>query len=220
MRAAAPNQINRESEMAFAIEDSDIREKIYERKVGTTILFVVDASGSMGARKRMSAAKGAVISLLMDAYQKRDRVGLISFRGDRADMVLPFTGSVDIAKKKMDIMPTGGKTPLSQALLLAQQTFEKEIKMNNRNRMMMVLITDGKGNVPISSERPMTEAVRISGMIRDLKVSSLVLDTEEGLISLGLTRKLTNALGGRYMKLEEMESSYIAAAARKEIIDS
>ena len=182
--------------------------------VGSTTLFVVDASGSMGARKRMSAAKGAVLSLLIDAYQKRDRVGLISFRGNKATLLVPPTNSIDLAKKNMDVMPTGGKTPLSDALMTAFRTFEKEIKQHPKDRMSMILISDGKGNVGMSSMRPLEEAVMIAGEIKSLNVSSLVLDTEESAVSLGFAKKVADALGGRYMRLSDIESSSILDAKK------
>ena len=189
-------------------------EKVREDKVGSTTLFVVDASGSMGARKRMSAAKGAVLSLLIDAYQKRDRVGLISFRGSKASVLVPPTNSIDLAKKNMDVMPTGGKTPLSDALMTAFRTFEREIKQHPKDRMTMILISDGKGNVSMSSMRPLEEAMMISGEIRTLNISSLVLDTDESAVSLGFAERISDALGARYMKLSDIESSSILDAKK------
>lgn len=213
IRAAAPHQIARGGE-GFIVEESDVMEKIREDKVGSTTLFVVDASGSMGARKRMSAAKGAVLSLLIDAYQKRDRVGLISFRGNKATLLVPPTNSIDLAKRNMDVMPTGGKTPLSDALMTAFRTFEKEIKQHPKDRMSMILISDGKGNVGMSSMRPLEEAVMIAGEIKSLNISSLVLDTEESAVSLGFAKKVADALGGRYMRLSDIESSSILDAKK------
>lgn len=190
-------------------------EKVYEDRVGSTTLFVVDASGSMGARKRMSAAKGAVLSLLIDAYQKRDRVGLISFRGNRSELLVPPTNSIDLAKKNLDVLPTGGKTPLSDALMNAFRTFEREIRHHPKDRMSMILISDGKGNVSMSSGRPFDEAVMIAGEIRGLNVSSLVLDTEESMVSLGFSEKLAESLGGRYMRLSDMGSTSILNAKKE-----
>ena len=213
VRAAAPHQIARGGE-GFRIEESDIMEKVREDKVGSTTIFVVDASGSMGARKRMSAAKGAVLSLLIDAYQKRDRVGLISFRGNNASVLVPPTNSIDLAKKNMDIMPTGGKTPLSDALMTAFRTFEREIKQHPKDRMSMILISDGKGNVSMSSMRPLEEAMMIAGEIRSLNVASLVLDTEVSVVALGFAKRISDALGGRYMKLSDIESSAIIDAKK------
>ena len=213
IRTAAPHQIARGGD-GFKVTDDDVREKVREDKVGSTTIFVVDASGSMGARRRMSAAKGAVLSLLTDAYQKRDRVGLISFRGNSASLLVPPTNSVDVAKKNMDVMPTGGKTPLSDALMTAYRTFEKEIKHHPRDRMSMILISDGKGNVSMSSKRPLEEAVMIAGEIRALNISSLVLDTEESAVSLGFAKRVSDALGGRYMKLSDIGSTSILDAKR------
>ena len=199
---------------SFTIAESDIMEKVREDKVGSTTLFVVDASGSMGARKRMSAAKGAVLSLLIDAYQKRDRVGLISFRGNNATLLVPPTNSVDLAKRNMDVMPTGGKTPLSDALMTAFRTFEREIKQHPKDRMSMILISDGKGNVSMSSMRPLEEAMMIAGEIKGLNVSSLVLDTEVSAVSLGFAKRISDSLGGRYMRLSDIESSSIIDAKK------
>lgn len=192
-------------------------EKVYEDKVGNTIVFVVDASGSMGARKRMSAAKGAVLSLLTDAYQKRDRVGLITFRGNDATLLVPPTNSIDVAKNKLDVMPTGGKTPLSSGLMKAFNVFEKEIKQHPRDKMFMILISDGKGNVSMSDRKPMEEASLISSEIKGLNISSLVIDTEGSTISLGYSKRIADRLGGKYVRLDEMESSLIAEVTRKEI---
>ena len=213
IRAAAPHQVARGGE-GFKVDESDIMEKVREDKVGSTTLFVVDASGSMGARKRMSAAKGAVLSLLIDAYQKRDRVGLISFRGNGATVLVPPTNSIDLAKKNMDVMPTGGTTPLSDALMTAFRTFEREIKQHPKDRMTMILISDGKGNVSMSSMRPLEEAMMISGEIRALNISSLVLDTDESAVSLGFAKRISDALGARYMKLSDIESSSILDAKK------
>ena len=199
---------------SFTIAESDIMEKVREDKVGSTTLFVVDASGSMGARKRMSAAKGAVLSLLIDAYQKRDRVGLISFRGNNATLLVPPTNSIDLAKRNMDVMPTGGKTPLSNALMTAFRTFEREIKQHPKDRMSMILISDGKGNVSMSSMRPLEEAMMIAGEIKGLNVSSLVLDTEVSAVSLGFAKRISDSLGGRYMRLSDIESSSIIDAKK------
>lgn len=213
IRAAAPHQIARGGE-GFKIDDSDVREKVYEDKVGSTTLFVVDASGSMGARKRMSAAKGAVLSLLIDAYQKRDRVGLISFRGDRATVLVPPTNSIDVAKRNMDVMPTGGRTPLSDALMNSFRIFEKEIKQHPKDRMTMILISDGKGNVSMSRMKPLEEALMIASEIRSLNVTSLVLDTETSAVSLGFSQKIAESLGGKYLRLSEIESSSILGAKK------
>ena len=138
LRAAAPHQLKRREDSAgqdapaFHIEPHDVREKVRETKTGSLILFVVDASGSMGAQRRMVAVKGAILSLLLDAYQRRDRVGLIAFRGTGAQVLLPPTSSVDLAHALLSEMPTGGRTPLSRGLLLAMEVIETE-KQKDRN---------------------------------------------------------------------------------------
>ncbi len=156
LRAAAPHQQRRRADArkdgetgrpAFLIEPWDLREKVRETKTGSLVLFVVDASGSMGAQRRMVAVKGAILSLLLDAYQRRDRVGLISFRGTRADLLLPPTGSVDLAQGYLREMPTGGRTPLGRGLYLALDVLQKE-RMKDRDVLpLLVLLSDGRANV-------------------------------------------------------------------------
>ena len=130
IRAAAPHQMGRKGSLAVKIEASDLREKVRERKMGNTVLFVVDASGSMGAQQRMTAVKGAILSLLIDAYQKRDRVGLVVFRGQTAEVLLPPTSSVELARKYMQHLPVGGKTPLAQGLSKAFEVIQREKMIN------------------------------------------------------------------------------------------
>ena len=160
LRAAAPHQLQRrentaaENAPAFLIEPHDVRDKVRETKTGSLILFVVDASGSMGAQRRMVAVKGAILSLLLDAYQRRDRVGLIAFRGTEAQLLLPPTGSVDLAHALLSEMPTGGRTPLSRGLLLAMEVIEAE-KQKDRNVLpFLVVLTDGRANVPSPRHAP------------------------------------------------------------------
>ncbi len=204
LRAAAPHQLLREGHTALKIETADIREKIHERKCGNTILFVVDASGSMGAQQRMSAVKGAVLSLLIDAYQKRDRVGLVTFRGESAELLLPLTTSVDLASEKLKKIPTGGKTPLGDGLRLGFEVLTQECTRNPKTKPLMIIISDGKANVSISGEKPMEEVRKIAEKICESKIPSVLLDSEEGMISLGFSGKLAEMLGAKYMKLSEI----------------
>jgi len=190
--------------MALIIESSDIREKILERKTGNTILFVVDASGSMGARKRMSTVKGAILSLLIDAYQKRDKVGMVIFRGNHAELLLPLTSNINLAEAKLRTIPTGGKTPLAQGLQISYETLMREKKRDPKTKPLMILISDGKANVSMSEEQPFAEAMHIAQMIRDAKIPTLLLDSEEGFVSLGYAKKLADALDAKYMKLEDI----------------
>ena len=153
LRAAAPHQNSRRassgSQNRVLIEPWDIRDKVRESMSGSLVLFVVDASGSMGAQRRMVAVKGAIMSLLLDAYQRRDRVGLISFRGTRAELLLPPTNSVDLAKVHLQDMPTGGRTPLSAGLFKALEIIETE-RIKDRDVLpLLVLLSDGRGNVAL-----------------------------------------------------------------------
>ena len=172
LRAAAPHQRRRKSSglrtddsKNFFIERWDLREKIRETQTGSLILFVVDASGSMGAQRRMVAVKGAVLSLLLDAYQRRDRVALISFRGIRSDILLPPTNSVDLAQIYLRDMPTGGRTPLSKGLYTALELLETEKLKDRETLPMVVLLSDGRSNVTMSGGDfgdPMEESHRMA----------------------------------------------------------
>lgn len=214
LRAAAPHQKTRDGGMALNIEKSDIREKVHERRTGCTILFAVDASGSMGARKRMSAVKGAMLSLLTDAYQKRDRVALISMRGSKAELLVPPTGSVETAERSMRNMPVGGKTPLSHGLLLSSEVLSRERARHPESKLLLVLMTDGRGNVSASGGKPMSEARAVASAIREGGIDCIVIDTEEGGLSLGMAKGLAEASGGKYIKLENLEGSAIAEVAK------
>ena len=149
LRAAAPHQVCRGTSggLLISLETEDIREKIREKKVGNFLLFLVDASGSMGAAGRMSASKGAVLSLLLDAYQKRDRVAMVSFRRTEAVVNLPVTSSVELAARHLSNMPVGGRTPLSAGLDKAYQMVRNVLFRDPSCRPILVVITDGKSNV-------------------------------------------------------------------------
>ncbi|MBN2489060.1 MAG: putative cobaltochelatase [Methanosarcinaceae archaeon] len=214
-RAAAPHQIRREKNgKAIAIEQSDIRKKVREKKIGNTVLFVVDASGSMGARQRMTAAKGAVLSLLIDAYQKRDRVGLIAFRGEEAELLLPPTSSVELAKKYLDIMPTGGKTPLPHGLTKGYEVIQSELRREPDACPFLILISDGKANVSMQGKSAMDETISIASQFRMDGIPSTVIDTEVGAIRFGFARQISEALGARHLKLEELRSDSIVSAVK------
>jgi len=214
LRAAAPHQKDRDGAVALKIEKSDVREKVRERRTGCTILFAVDASGSMGARKRMSAVKGAMISLLTDAYQKRDRVALISMRGPKAELLVPPTGSVDMAERSMRNMPVGGKTPLSHGLLLAYDVLSRERSRHPESKLLLVMLTDGRGNVSASGGKPMAEARAAASAIHEAGIDCIIIDTEEGGLSLGMARSLAESSGGKYIKLENLEGNAIAEVTK------
>jgi magnesium chelatase subunit D len=212
LRAAAPYQVVRNrGNLAVAIDEADLRYKVREKRIGRHILFVVDASGSMGAESRMSETKAAILSLLVDAYQKRERVGLVVFRGSRAVPVLPFTHSVETAQKYLAALPTGGKTPLPHALKLAYGLLKKEKAKHPQDAFLLVLITDGKANLSLAGGRPMDEAKQLCGEIRTLGVSALVLDTERfaPCLDLGGLPELSQALGGQYHSIQTLRAKEV-----------
>ena len=221
LRAAAPHQLGRraasESQNVVLIEAQDIRDKVRESKSGSMVLFVVDASGSMGAQRRMVAVKGAVMSLLLDAYQRRDRVGMISFRGTSASLMLPPTNSVDLARVHLADMPTGGRTPLSAGLFKALEVIETE-RVKDRNVLpLLVLLSDGRGNVALGLDSPSDEAYAAAGIIGDDKIPSVVVDTESGYIRLGMVQSVAEAMDAQYLKLEDLRAESLADAVRQKI---
>ena len=215
LRAAAPYQLVREDNgNSVIIYDSDIRKKIREKKIGNLVLFVVDASGSMGAQQRMVASKGAVLSMLMDAYQKRDRVGLIAFKGEGAELILPPTSSVELAQKYLQELPTGGKTPLSHGLMKGYETIQAELRKDPDTCPFMVLISDGRANVSMDGEPPVQETKTIASLFRKEGIQSAVIDTENSIVKFGLAQEISSALGARYMALEELKADSIVEAVR------
>jgi magnesium chelatase subunit D len=214
IRAAAPHQKGRTGNLAVKIENADIREKVRERRTGNTILFVVDASGSMGAQRRMIAVKGAILSLLIDAYQKRDRVGLVAFRGAGAELLLPPTSSVELARKYMQSLPVGGRTPLAHGLSKGLEVMKRELLTNHQTIPRMILISDGRANVGMGSGSPVNDARAVAGQIRDAQISSLVIDSEKSFISLGLAQELSEDLGGRYVRLDDLEAGQLAGLVK------
>ena len=218
LRAAAPHQVGRRADSgsgnAILVEPWDVREKVRESKSGSMVLFVVDASGSMGAQRRMVAVKGAIMSLLLDAYQRRDRVGMISFRGTRATLMLPPTNSVDLAKVHLEEMPTGGRTPLSAGLFKALEVIETE-RIKDRDVLpLVVLLSDGRGNVSQGPDSPLDEASAAAGIIGADKIPSVVVDTESGFIRLGMIQPIATAMGAQYLKLEDLRADSLADAVR------
>ena len=204
---------------AVMIEPWDVREKVRETRTGSLILFVVDASGSMGAQRRMVAVKGAVLSLLLDAYQRRDRVALISFRGTRAELLLPPTNSVDLAQLYLRDLPTGGRTPLARGLYLALETLETE-RLKDRNVLpLVVLLSDGRANVGLDGAGgPVAEEVKgLATVFQDKHLPSVFIDTELDFIKLELARPLAEAMGARYLKLDDLRAESLAAAVRREL---
>ncbi|QZY55863.1 AAA family ATPase [Crassaminicella profunda] len=215
IRAAAPYQKWREKNgLAFVIRKEDIREKIREQRIGNTILFLVDASGSMGIEKRMVEAKGAIFSLLKDAYEKRDQVGMMTFRGNDASVVLQPTRSVDLAYRCLKDIKLGGKTPLALGLMKSV-AYIKGLRTKDAEIMpVIVLLSDGRGNVGINSKDTLKEILSIAGSVKDKAIKFMVIDTEGGFLRLGLAKKLSDALGADYFRLEDIRGG-LAQCIRK-----
>lgn len=215
LRAAAPHQPSRDKAgMAIAIKPQDLKKKIREKKAGSTVLFVVDASGSMGARQRMESTKGAILTLLKDAYRKRDKVGMVAFRGEGAELLLKPTGSVELAKKCLEELPTGGRTPLGHGLLKGLETLKNETIADKGTLPVMVLVTDGKANVPLGGGRPVDEALEIAGKLAQERYTVMVLDTENDFINLGLAQKVAEAAGAQYFKLDDVTADSISGLVK------
>jgi magnesium chelatase subunit D len=181
------------------VRPGDLRENVREGREGNLILFLVDASGSMAARRRMSAVKGAVLSLLNDAYQRRDRISLISFRGEGARVLLPPTSSVELAASRLEELPTGGRTPLAAGIEKAAGVLERERLRDRDRRPLVVLLTDGRAT---AGPDPLSAA---SGL-RSLGAASFVVDTEEGYVRLGMAGELARAMGASCLRLEELRA--------------
>lgn len=211
LRASAPYQIYRKNDgVALAIEPQDIRQKVREKKISNTIMFVVDSSGSMGANRRMVETKGAILSLLLDAYQKRDKVGLVAFKGDKAEILLNPTSNIELAKRQLEELPTGGKTPLSKGLLKGYEVLCNELNKNKKASVLLVIISDGKANVSINeNSHPFEEAKRIAESIKQAGIKSIVIDTETGFVRLGRLQELSQSLGGKYYQLEDIKAEAI-----------
>ncbi|MTI46569.1 MAG: VWA domain-containing protein [Firmicutes bacterium] len=214
LRTSALYQKQRGRKDKLIIKESDFRKKVREKRTGNTLLFVVDGSGSMGAKKRMKAVKGAIVSLLMDAYQKRDKVGMITFRGDSAEEMLQVTRSVDFAKDKLKDLPTGGRTPLSAGLIKGYQILRSTMLKDKDTIPVLVLITDGKANNALGLDDPVEEAISICQDISQKGIKALVIDTESGFIQMGLAKEVAKALDAQYYKLEELKDENIERVVR------
>ncbi|MCX5892755.1 MAG: VWA domain-containing protein, partial [Deltaproteobacteria bacterium] len=212
IRAAAPFQAVRErGNLALAITEPDLRYKVREKRIGRHILFVVDASGSMGADVRMAETKAAILSLLLEAYQKRETVGLIVFRGLEAKLTLPFTHSVEMAQRHLTHLPTGGKTPLPHALKLATEVLKQEKARHPQDAFLLVLVTDGRANISLGGGRAMDEVKELSAQIKTLGINSLILDTEAfaPCLDLGCLPELSRSMGGIYHSLATIRAPEI-----------
>jgi magnesium chelatase subunit D len=220
LRAAAPFQRERSEQrkrVAFAIRSSDYQRKIRVKKTANLVLFVVDASWSMAVAERMTATKGAILSLLTDAYQRRDRVGLIVFQKDRATLVLPPTNSVQLAQRALADIPVGGKTPLSAGLMLAREVIQRERVAHPDINPLIILLTDGAGNVSLGPVPPQEEAHRIADGIAEDEIRCVVINMEHAAFDQGLAQSLAEHMEAPCYTLNELRAETLYQAVREEM---
>ncbi|MGW9439775.1 putative cobaltochelatase [Streptomyces sp. NPDC055607] len=215
VQAAAPHQKARgRTGPGLVVRRDDLRQATREGREGNLVLFAVDASGSMAARQRMSAVKGAVLSLLLDTYQRRDKVGLVTFRGRDAEVALPPTSSVDAAAARLEQLPTGGRTPLSAGLLKAHDVLRVERLRDPSRRPLLVVVTDGRATGGRAAGDPVALAARAARLHAAEGTASVVVDCETGPVRLGLAGQLARELGGTAVTLDELRADSIAGLVR------
>jgi Mg-chelatase subunit ChlD len=203
--------------VAFAIERSDLQRKVRVKKTANLVIFLVDASWSMAVAERMNATKGAILSLLTDAYQRRDRVGLIVFQKDRATLVLPPTNSIQLAQRALAEIPVGGKTPLSAGLLMATDILRQEKYLHPDVEPLLIVLTDGAGNVSIGPLSPQEEAQHFAELIANEEVKSIVINMEHAAFDQGLAQQLANHLKAPCYALSELKAESLYHTVRQEM---
>ena len=211
--AAAPHQHVRGRESRLLVRPADVRHAVREGREGNLVLFAVDASGSMAAKARMTAVTGAVVSLLRDAYQRRDKVGLITFRGTDAELVLPPTSSVPAARVRLSDLRTGGRTPLARGLLRARKVLAVERLRDPRRRALLVVLTDGRATVGVHGE-PVRDACRAAALLAADGVATVVVDCESGPVRLGLAARIARAAAGELVGIGELSVDRVTDVVR------
>jgi len=240
VRAAAPHQLSRRQAAPDAtnqlqLESQDLRQKVRERKTGNLIVFVVDASASMDAEQRMLATKGAILSLLRHAYVRRDKVALVAFSGRNARVVLRPTSSVDLAERRLERLSIGGTTPLTHGLMTGLKLIKTERLRDPHVYPLLVLISDGRGNISLFGEEPLLEAQRMAGQIKQEGVRAMVIDSTRdfgsqpgyprnrvtslyGAYAFNVCGDLAERLGGRYYGLFDLSQSSIVDSVQREML--
>jgi magnesium chelatase subunit D len=192
----------------------DLRQAVREQKTGNLLILVVDASASMGVEHRMEAVKGAIMSLLLDAYQRRDRVALVTFGGDEATVILRPTGSVEVARSRLVELATGGRTPLAAGIQTAKGL---ATGTSDTHRPFLILVSDGRATSASTGRDPVAEAMAAAAEVRALGIPSVVLDVEDGRTRLGLALPLADAMGARHVPLSELSSGALTTAIRESV---
>jgi magnesium chelatase subunit D len=220
LRAAAPHQVTRAEENgpALVLRRDDYRRKVRVTRAANLVLFVVDASWSMAVSERMEATKGAALSLLTDAYQRRDRVGLVVFQKNRAVLVLPPTNSVELAQRALADIPVGGKTPLSAGLQVAYEVITREVRQHPDLMPLMVLLTDGAGNVSTTSRPPQEEAYLVAEMFPQADIRSVVINMESKAFDQGLAQALADRMDAPCYTLAELRAEALLETVRGEMV--
>ncbi|MCL4079080.1 magnesium chelatase subunit D family protein [Coriobacteriia bacterium Es71-Z0120] len=217
IRAAAPHQSGREGDLAITLEPSDLRNKVRTKRVGASIVFCVDASGSMGASNRMEAAKAAVLELLVGAYQRRDRVGLVAFRGEGAEVLLAPTASVELAQLKLRSLPVGGATPLAHGLIRSLEILESERKRNHEIVPWLVLVTDGRANVGVNGGLGSEDARVAAQQVRERSINAIVIDTTAVPGGGSAAREIARVAGADYVRLTTVDSQALLGVVKERI---
>ncbi|HEY7200030.1 MAG TPA: VWA domain-containing protein, partial [Candidatus Dormibacteraeota bacterium] len=237
VRAAAPHQVNRGRETGerMRLERQDLHQKVRERKVGNLIVFVVDASASMDAEQRMAATKGAILSLLQDAYVRRDRVAVVVFKNRSAEVVLRPTSSVSLAQRRLERLSVGGTTPLTHGLMAGYKVIRSELTRDPSVRPLLVLISDGRGNISMFKEEPLVEAQKVAALISAEKIEALVIDSARDFSHLPSVQHLARVapmyqtyainacadlaerMGARYYGLYDLSRDEIASAVASQL---
>jgi magnesium chelatase subunit D len=205
------------SEGQLQVIPADLHRKERSGRTGTLLLFVVDASGSMAARRRMEFVKGAVLSLLKSAYEQRDEVAVIAFRGPQAEVLLRPTQSVDLAEQALRTLPTGGRTPLAHALDLASEVVGLSRRAHPELPILLVLLSDGRANVPLptTKEDPWQQALQAAAELARVKVPALVLDTDASFVRLGRVQELAQAMAAECLPLEDLSAETLVLKVRQ-----